>query len=118
MTATSVFEHPVAWWGPEAGNLFTGEPVPVDGAVTLSDAPGFGVELLRDRLVRPFARESGLSAANAVANIRFDEREPARARSQQLLERDEKIASLEAELARVAAELDAAKAAGLQDFFL
>ena len=80
MTATSVFDHPVAWWGPEAGNLFTGEPVPVDGAVTLSDAPGFGVELLRDRLVRPFAREGGLSAANAVANIRFDEREPARAR--------------------------------------
>ena len=29
MTATSVFDHPVAWWGPEAGNLFIGEPVPV-----------------------------------------------------------------------------------------
>ena len=45
MTATSVFDHPVAWWGPEAGNLFTGEPTPVDGAVTLSSEPGFGVRV-------------------------------------------------------------------------
>jgi len=31
-------------------SLFEGEPVPVDGYVTVSDAPGFGLELKRDKL--------------------------------------------------------------------
>ena len=80
MTATSVFHEAVAWWGPEAGNLFVGEPVPVNGSVTLSNAPGFGVELIRDRLVRPFVRAPELSLANARANIEFQPPQRARMR--------------------------------------
>jgi L-rhamnonate dehydratase len=33
---------------PVFGDLFVGEPLPVEGRLTLSDAPGFGMEL-RDR---------------------------------------------------------------------
>ena len=37
---------------------FTDEPLPVDGYVTLSDKPGFGVTLNREgvNLVRPYAQ--------------------------------------------------------------
>jgi len=44
------------------GKLFKDEPLPKDGYVTLTDKPGFGVELNRDELnmVRPFPR--GISA--------------------------------------------------------
>jgi hypothetical protein len=37
---------------------FKNEPLPVDGYVTLSDAPGFGLELNREanKLTRPFPR--------------------------------------------------------------
>jgi hypothetical protein len=37
--------------------MFKGETVPVDGHVRLSDAPGFGLELVRDavRISRPYA---------------------------------------------------------------
>ncbi len=30
------------------GNMFDGEPLPLDGTITLSDAPGWGLELRRD----------------------------------------------------------------------
>jgi len=33
------------------GHVIVGEPAPVDGHVTLSDAPGFGIDLRRDLLV-------------------------------------------------------------------
>jgi L-rhamnonate dehydratase len=72
MTATRVFDHPVAWWGPEAANLFVGEPIPINGEVTLSEKPGFGVELIRDNLVRPFARDPSASAANYEKNVAFE----------------------------------------------
>jgi hypothetical protein len=40
---------------PLFGNLFLDEPLPVDGYVSLSDKPGFGVTLNREgvNLVRP-----------------------------------------------------------------
>ena len=43
---------------PAFGNLFTNEPLPVDGHVTLHDVPGWGVELNKDqmKLERPFKR--------------------------------------------------------------
>lgn len=42
---------------PVFGQLFTGEPLPKEGVVELSDAPGWGVQLNRDavRLRRPYA---------------------------------------------------------------
>ena len=33
---------------PVFGNMFDGEPLPLDGTITLSDAPGWGLELRRD----------------------------------------------------------------------
>jgi L-rhamnonate dehydratase len=36
--------------GEASYSLFTGEPVPVDGMLSVSDAPGFGLTLQRDRL--------------------------------------------------------------------
>lgn len=40
------------------GGVLKGEPVPVDGRITLSDRPGFGLDLLQDvRLARPVTRE-------------------------------------------------------------
>ena len=43
---------------PLFGNLFTDEPLPVDGYITLSDKPGFGVTLNRAgiAMVRPYPR--------------------------------------------------------------
>lgn len=40
------------------GKLFKDEPLPVDGYVSLTDKPGFGVELNRDdlKMVRPYPR--------------------------------------------------------------
>ena len=42
--------------GPIFGNLFKSEPLPVDGYITLTGAPGWGVELNRDalELKRPY----------------------------------------------------------------
>ena len=42
---------------PLFGDMFTGDPLPVDGAVTITDAPGFGLTLNRAavQLERPFA---------------------------------------------------------------
>jgi L-rhamnonate dehydratase len=42
---------------PVFGDLFANEPLPKDGWLDLSDAPGWGVELNPDlRLRRPYAR--------------------------------------------------------------
>jgi len=43
---------------PNFGTVFKNEPLPKDGYITLSDKPGFGLELNRDalNLVRPFDR--------------------------------------------------------------
>jgi len=43
---------------PLFGDLFTDEPMPVDGYVTLTDKPGFGVTLNKEKLnlVRPYPR--------------------------------------------------------------
>jgi L-rhamnonate dehydratase len=42
---------------PLFGNLFTDEPLPVDGYITLTDKPGFGVTLNKDvPLTRPYPR--------------------------------------------------------------
>jgi L-rhamnonate dehydratase len=42
---------------PVFGDMFEGEPLPVDGKITLSDRPGWGIELRRDKvdLNRPFS---------------------------------------------------------------
>ena len=42
---------------PVFGDMFEGEPLPVDGKITLSDRPGWGIELRRDKvdLKRPFS---------------------------------------------------------------
>ena len=42
---------------PLFGDMFTGDPLPVNGVVTLTDAPGFGLTLNRSAvtLERPFA---------------------------------------------------------------
>ena len=58
---------------PYFGGLFEGEPLPKNGSVDLGDAPGFGLTLLREGLVRPFARELEWSQLNAAANIHFTE---------------------------------------------
>jgi len=41
---------------PQFGSLFTNEPLPENGKLTLSDAPGFGIELNKKDLdfIRPF----------------------------------------------------------------
>jgi L-alanine-DL-glutamate epimerase-like enolase superfamily enzyme len=36
---------------PVFGDMFDGEPLPVDGKITLSDRPGWGLELRRDKVV-------------------------------------------------------------------
>lgn len=42
------------------GPMFEGEPVPADGAITLTDAPGWGLELRRDRVaLRRFGAREG-----------------------------------------------------------
>jgi L-rhamnonate dehydratase len=43
---------------PLFGELFTDEPLPVDGYITLSDKPGFGVTLNKEKinLIRPYQR--------------------------------------------------------------
>ena len=43
---------------PNFGSVFKNEPLPEDGYISLSDAPGFGLELNREHLnlVRPFDR--------------------------------------------------------------
>ena len=43
---------------PLFGDLFTDEPLPVNGYLELSDKPGFGVTLNREglKLVRPYPR--------------------------------------------------------------
>ena len=42
---------------PLFGKLFTSEPLPRDGYVDLTDAPGWGVELNEDlKLQRPYVR--------------------------------------------------------------
>ena len=38
---------------PYFGGLFEGEPLPENGAVKLEDAPGFGLTLIREGLIRP-----------------------------------------------------------------
>ena len=58
---------------PYFGGLFEGEPLPNRGSVDLGDAPGFGLTLLREGLVRPFEREQEWSRLNAAANIHFKE---------------------------------------------
>ncbi len=42
---------------PVFGDMFDGEPLPVDGKITLSDRPGWGLELRRDKvaLKRPYS---------------------------------------------------------------
>jgi L-rhamnonate dehydratase len=41
---------------PVFGDMFEGEPLALDGTITLSDAPGWGLHLRRDRVsLRPFA---------------------------------------------------------------
>ena len=59
---------------PLFGNLFTDEPLPVDGYITLSDKPGFGVTLNRAgiAMVRPYprTRESTQQAQSPHAHIR------------------------------------------------
>jgi L-rhamnonate dehydratase len=40
---------------PVFGDLFVGEPVPVDGRLKLSDAPGFGMEIRDQRVLAPMA---------------------------------------------------------------
>jgi L-rhamnonate dehydratase len=49
-------EADVVW--PLFGGLFTDEPMPVDGYITLTDKPGFGVTLTREgfKLERPYKR--------------------------------------------------------------
>ena len=39
------------------------------GYIDIADKPGFGLELIRDNLRRPYDRSRGLSVANAEANI-------------------------------------------------
>jgi len=43
---------------PNFGTMFTNEPLPSDGYITLPNSPGFGLELNRDalNLTRPYAR--------------------------------------------------------------
>ena len=43
---------------PNFGSVFTNEPLPEDGYITLPDTPGFGLELNRAALglVRPYDR--------------------------------------------------------------
>ena len=43
---------------PNFGTMFKNEPLPVDGYITLPDAPGFGLELDREalNLIRPYKR--------------------------------------------------------------
>ena len=47
-------EGDVVW--PVFGDMFDGEPLPSDGAIVLTDAPGWGLEINRDAvaLSRPF----------------------------------------------------------------
>jgi len=52
--------------------MFTNEPLPADGYITLPDTPGFGLELNKEalNLIRPFDR-SGESAAAVLCSTVF-----------------------------------------------
>ena len=54
---------------PNFGSMFTNEPLPKDGYITLPDTPGFGLELNKEalNLIRPFDRSSESAAAAAAA---------------------------------------------------
>ena len=49
--------------------LFEGEPLPMNGYIDVPEKPGFGVELIRDNLHRPYPRSAEASRENAAANI-------------------------------------------------
>lgn len=49
--------------------LFEGEPLPQNGFIDVPNKPGFGVELIRDNLHRPYPRSAEESRENAAANI-------------------------------------------------
>ena len=49
--------------------LFEGEPLPANGYIDIPDKPGFGLELIRDNLRRPYDRDISISRAQAEANI-------------------------------------------------
>ena len=49
--------------------LFKGEPLPKNGYIDVPDRPGFGVELIRDNLHRPYPRSPETSRKNSAANV-------------------------------------------------
>ena len=57
---------------PNFGTLFRNEPLPEGGYISLSDSPGFGLELNKEKLnlVRPFARESARETAVRARRVR------------------------------------------------
>jgi len=54
---------------PNFGSMFTNEPLPKDGYITLPDTPGFGLELNKEalNLIRPFDRSGGSATTSATA---------------------------------------------------
>lgn len=57
---------------PSFGDLFLNEPLPVNGRIDLSDAPGFGLELNPDAKLVPyssfFKAEKGLGSHGEASN--------------------------------------------------
>ena len=52
--------------------MFTNEPLPADGYITLPDTPGFGLELNKEalNLIRPFDRSGESAAAVLCSTVR------------------------------------------------